>query len=79
VGRFTRFDDGTPLAPGEVVMRYRVRNRTPKFATNAFFFQEGHAEFYARARYGEFRVASSGEAMLTGLRGEALDVLGPPR
>jgi uncharacterized membrane-anchored protein len=79
VGRFTRFDDGTPLAPGEVVMRYRVRNRTPKFATNAFFFQEGHAEFYARARYGEFRVASSGEAMLTGLRGETLDVLGPPR
>ena len=79
VARFTRFDDGTPLAPGEIVMRYRVRNNTPKFATNAFFFQEGHAEFYARARYGEFRVSASGEAILTGLRGETLDVLGPPR
>jgi uncharacterized membrane-anchored protein len=79
VGRFARFDDGTPLAPGEVVMRYRVRNNTPKFATNAFFFQEGHAEFYARARFGEFRVSASGEAILTGLRGEALDPLGPPR
>lgn len=79
VGRFTRFDDGTPLASGEIVMRYRVRNNTPKFATNAFFFQEGHAEFYARARYGEFRVSASGEAILTGLRGDTLDILGPPR
>lgn len=50
-----------------------------KFATNAFFFQEGHAKYYAGARYGEFRVAPSGELLLTHLRDEKLERLGPPR
>jgi len=79
VGSFSRLDDGTPLGSGEMVMRYRVRHQSPKFATNAFFFQEGHADFYAAARFGEFRVSASGDAILTNLRGEELDVLGPPR
>jgi uncharacterized membrane-anchored protein len=79
VGNFKRFDDGTPPGPAEIVMRYRVRGSTPKFATNAFFFQEGHAEYYETARFGEFRVSSSGDAVLTHLRDEKLQVLGPPR
>jgi uncharacterized membrane-anchored protein len=79
VGTFKRFDDGTPLGPGELAMRYRVRNQEPKFATNAFFFQEGHAEYYAGARFGEFRVSSAGDAILTALRGGKLETLGPPR
>ena len=79
VGKFARFDAGEPLAPNEVVMRYRVRNERAKFATNAYFYQEGTADLYAAARFGEFKVASSGDAILTGLRGEKLDVLGPPR
>lgn len=52
----------------EVVLRYRVRNHTPKFATNAYFFQEGKAQLYEKARYGEFRVAKNGDMLLTGLR-----------
>ena len=79
VGTFKRFDDGTPIGPGEMAMRYRVRDQTPKFATNAFFFQEGHAEYYAGARFGEFRVSSAGDAILTALRGANLETLGPPR
>jgi len=79
VGTFKRLDDGTPLGPGEMAMRYRVRNQTPKFATNAFFFQEGHAEYYNGARFGEFRVSSAGDAILTALRGGKLETLGPPR
>ncbi len=69
VGTFVRFDDGTPLAAREARLRYRVRNGLPKFATNAYFFEEGHAADYAKARFGEFRVAPDGEAILTGLRG----------
>src|SRR5512147_254323 len=72
VATFKRLDDGSPLAANEVAMRYRIRNERPKFATNAFFFQEGHAMDYAKARYGEFRVAGSGECILTGLRDENL-------
>lgn len=76
VGRFLRFDTGEPLAAGEIRMRYRVRNGEPKFATNAFFFQEGTAELYAGARYGEFRVDRDGDAILTGLRDEDHVLLG---
>jgi uncharacterized membrane-anchored protein len=46
-----------------------------KFATNAFFFQEGTARRYEAARYGEFRVAPDGELLLTGLRDKDLQAL----
>lgn len=78
VGTFRRIDDGTPLAADELVIRYRVRDGAVKFATNAFFFQEGDADHYTNARFGEFRVSQSGDALLIALRGEKLDVLGPP-
>lgn len=77
VGTFRRFDDGSPLASDEVPMRFRVRDSRPKFGTNAFFFQEGHAQYYEAARYGEFRVAPDGDALLVALRGEAREPLGP--
>ena len=77
VAKFTRFDSGEPLGPGEVLIRYRVRAGTPKFATNGFFFEEGTSEAYARARFGEFRVSPSGDAILVKMRGEKLEVLGP--
>ena len=67
VGTFRRFDDGSPLTEDEVRMRYRIRNRRPQFATNAFFFQEGTADQYTTARYGVFRVGADGEAILTEL------------
>jgi uncharacterized membrane-anchored protein len=70
VGSFARFDDGTLLGPDEVCMRYRIRGERAKFATNAFFFQEGDAKLYEAARYGEFRAGAKGEAILTGLRGQ---------
>ena len=78
VGRFVRRDDASPLAPGEVALRYRVRDGRVKFGSNAFFFQEGHASDYAGARYGELRVSRSGEVLLIGLRGGALEPLGAP-
>lgn len=78
VGAFARIDDGTPLATHEVRMRYRLREKQVRFATNAFFFQEGHARFYENARFGEFRVGSDGESILTGMRDGELAPLGPP-
>lgn len=77
VAAFKRFDNGSSLSANEIVIRYRVRADQPKFATNAFFFQEGHAEHYASARFGEFRVADNGECILTGLRDANLKRLGP--
>jgi uncharacterized membrane-anchored protein len=77
VGRFVRRDGGEPIAQGEIPLRYRVRDEKVKFATNAYFFQEGQGRIYARARYGEFRVAPSGDLLLTHLCAENLARLGP--
>ncbi len=77
VGTFLRLDDGkTPPAPGQMRLRYQRRDGRIQFSTNAFFFQEGDAALYADARYGEFRVDPKGTALLTGLRGAAMEPLG---
>jgi uncharacterized membrane-anchored protein len=68
IAHYRRLEDGQPLAYKEIYLRYRVREGEIKFATNAFFFQEGTAKRYELARYGEFRVARDGELLLTGLR-----------
>ncbi|MCE1172418.1 MAG: GDYXXLXY domain-containing protein [Azovibrio sp.] len=78
LGRFLRLDDGRPLARDEVRLRYRVRAGQVKLATNAFFFQEGQGRHYEQARYGAFRVAGDGDALLTGLRGADFSPLGAP-
>lgn len=76
VASFKRLSDSTPLAANEAVLQYRVRNNQVKFATNAFFFEEGSGQQYQAAKYGEFRVSENGEMLLTNLRGADLAVLG---
>jgi uncharacterized membrane-anchored protein len=57
-------------------LRYRMRSGRVWLGTNAFFFEEGRAAQYAKARYGEFRLdRASGEAVLVGLRDEKLNAL----
>jgi uncharacterized membrane-anchored protein len=75
IASFRRLDDRTALAVDEILLRYRVREGDVKFATNAFFFEEGKGKRYEAARYGEFRVAPDGELLLTGLRGKDLERL----
>lgn len=53
------------LKPQEVLMKYRLANHTLQIGTPSYFFQEGHAERFENARYGEFRVSSDGSALLT--------------
>jgi len=79
VGHFRRLADTRPLAAGEVALRYRIRAGQPNFATNAFFFEEGQAQAYAGAAYGEFRVGGDGEMILTGLRDARFRTLGVRR
>ena len=62
------------LAVNQWPLRYRIRAGELRFATNAFFFQEGHADDYAQARYGEFKVSNDGEMLLANLRGQHLEV-----
>lgn len=67
VASFKRLQDDMPLESNEVLMRYRVRSGMLKFATNAFFFEEGTARDYQVARYGQFRVDNKGELLLTSM------------
>jgi uncharacterized membrane-anchored protein len=59
-----------------VAMRIRQRDGRPTIGPNAFFFQEGTADRYEAARWGEFRVAPDGSALLTHLRDADLNRLG---
>ncbi|GHG63907.1 GDYXXLXY domain-containing protein [Comamonas sp. JC664] len=77
VGTFARYDaPETPLAPGEVKLRYRVRAGRFQLGAESFFFQEGHADRYEGARYGELRVADDGDSVLVGLRDAQRQPLG---
>ena len=82
VAEFRRIRDDAlaglhPLGEDEILMRYRLRNGDVKFATNAYFFQEGTSSLYEPARYGVFRVSEDGELLLTGMADENLETLGP--
>lgn len=77
VGAFRRLADDQPLTRNEILMRYRVRNGAVKFATNAFFFQEGQGQSYQPARFGQFRVDAGGELLLAAMYDEHLKKLAP--
>ena len=80
VARFVRRHDGRrPLGPREHLLAYRRRDGRLRVASDAFHFQEGEADRYARARYGELRVAPSGMGILVGLRDSSRRVLGSMR
>ncbi|MGQ7260779.1 GDYXXLXY domain-containing protein [Vreelandella sp. V005] len=76
IAHFQRLDNGAALGAKEKRLRYRLRNGQVRFATDAFFFQEGHAEQYESARYGQFRLNTQGELLLVAMYDEALNRLG---
>ncbi len=73
---FVAIDQQQPLADDQLQLQFRLRNGQVKFATNAFFFQEGTGEIYEAAKYGVFRVGTEGNLILTHLADAALQPLG---
>lgn len=76
-GSFKSIYDGQTLSENEILLRYRIRNGEVKFATNGFFFQEGHGEYYESAEYGQFRVDDKGELLLVDMYDSDLNKLEP--
>jgi uncharacterized membrane-anchored protein len=76
VAQFVRFDNGQSITDTQRKLQFRLRNKQVKFATNAFFFEEGDEPVYRNARYGVFRINKKGEVLLTGLLGEQYNLLG---
>jgi uncharacterized membrane-anchored protein len=78
VGHFVRRETPEPLAPGELWLRYKVRRGRVRLGAESFFFQEGFADRYAQAKYGELRVDDDGSSVLVGLRDAERRPLGGP-
>ena len=79
VAQFRRRDQGEPLETGEHRLTYRIRKGRLQVGVNAFYFQEGMAETYQPARYGDMRVAPDGTSLLIGLRDAGRRPLGTAR
>lgn len=77
VGQFVGVASEATSTDGTLHVAFRVRNGRVKFATNAYFFQEGTASVYEQARYGEFRINHNGEPLLTAMRDESYQLLAP--
>lgn len=78
IARLVRRHEGEPLGPGEHLLRYRRQGWRMQVGTDAWYFQEGTANVYADARYGEVAVGEKGEVLLVALRDAGLKVLGVP-
>jgi uncharacterized membrane-anchored protein len=72
------YDAQIPLNQNELLIRFRQRAFDIRIGPESFLLQEGHAKYYNNARFGELRVSKSGDVLLIGLRGEELELLGPP-
>ena len=79
VASFMRLDDGSPLAQDEQRLFFRVRNGQVHLAASAYFFQEGYAKDYERARYGELRVEKNGKNLLVHMRDKDLKRIEPEK
>ncbi|WP_374678256.1 GDYXXLXY domain-containing protein [Piscinibacter sp.] len=75
VARLLRIANGEPLQPGELHIELTPKQGRWILVSDAWFFAEGEAQRWARARYGEFRVDAQGHALLVGLRGPDLQAL----
>ena len=78
VGTLARIHATEALAANECLLRYKRTGARVTIGSESFFFQEGHADVYAHARYGMLKVAPSGEAILVGLCDDNLHALGAP-
>lgn len=68
---------GSGLAADEFVIKLTVKNGGLMLVTDAWFFREGEAQRWARAKYGEFRVAPDGQALLVGMADAELKPIPP--
>ena len=78
VGHFLRLTDNhsrDELATNELPIYYRIRDGRVMLATNAFFFQEGHAQSFEAAKYGLFRVNEKGVPLLTDMVNSKFEVI----
>jgi uncharacterized membrane-anchored protein len=79
VARFVRFHEGEALEEGELLLKFASPyGWTVEVGIDSYFFQEGHGEIYATARYAEVRILDDGNVALIALRDENFTLLQAP-
>lgn len=77
VGSVVGLEDGEASEqPGQPI-RYRKTRRGYRFGLESFFFEEGDAAAYERARFAEVRISQNGRSILVGLADESLEPIRP--
>jgi uncharacterized membrane-anchored protein len=65
--------DITPLNEGEYIIEYTSSDKwNINIGAESFFFQEGQAEKYEKAKYGGVKIDNYGNSLLIGLYDEQL-------
>jgi len=75
VAKFVKIHSGEKLQDGEYLLFYRNRGGM-RLGAESFCFQEGDAQLYLQAKYGELRTDETGTSVLVGLRGKDFEALG---
>lgn len=66
-------EEKTPLKQDEYLINYTASDSwNVNIGAESFFFQEGHAEKYEKAKYGAVKVDKEGNSLLIGLYNEDL-------
>ncbi|MCK5720548.1 MAG: GDYXXLXY domain-containing protein [Thiomargarita sp.] len=79
VAHFKRiYQEHRALEAEEILLRFRKRKKNIRLGAESFFFQEGDAQYYNNARYGELKIVPNGESVLIGLRDVDFNLLAAP-
>jgi uncharacterized membrane-anchored protein len=79
IAHFKRFYQDEVLAKDEALLRYRQVGHSIEIIPHSFFFQEGHADYYQAAKYGEFKLDAKGRSLLVALRDNQLLRIDPEK
>ncbi len=63
-------EEKEPLNDGEYLIKYAIHRRGISFGAESYFFEEGTAERFEKAKYGGLRVDDEGKSILMGLYDE---------
>ena len=77
VAEFVAVDDKSPPPAGTQRLSYVFRNGEISFGADSFFFQEGHAPAYTKARFVLLRVAVDGTSLTEALLDEEMQPIRP--
>ncbi|MBD1398088.1 GDYXXLXY domain-containing protein [Pontibacter sp. JH31] len=76
VAQLVRYQSGKePLNPSELLLRYSKGRWALHLGAESFFFEEGQAETFEKAKYGGLRVDREGNSVLVGLYDENRNLL----